>query len=78
MIDPEVAPDARVRQTAAETLGRLGPSVLIDPQTNQEDARLKSLAIAALRRAIGDDDAGVRSAASDALLTLLPPPRKKL
>jgi HEAT repeat protein len=51
--------DADVRRTAAETLGRIGP--------------LARDAIGPLRQALQDDNPAVRRAASDALLSILPP-----
>ena len=76
-LDPEIAPDAKVRQAAADTLGKLGPRALINPVTNQVDPEITDRVLRALRRAIGDDDATVRSAASDALLNLIPTPERK-
>ncbi|MBM4071501.1 MAG: HEAT repeat domain-containing protein [Planctomycetes bacterium] len=58
----EASPDARVRQTAAEILGKFGPSA--------------TTAVPALRQALGDDDADVRSRAADALLSILVPAAK--
>jgi HEAT repeat protein len=52
--------DPRVRRTAAETLGSFG--------TEAKNA------VPALRRALQDEDADVRQAASDALLSIMPPP----
>ena len=52
--------DPRVRRTAAETLGSFGPQA--------------RNAVPALRRALQDEDADVRQAASDALLNIMPPP----
>lgn len=75
-LNPQVAPDPRVRQVAAEVLGKLGPRALINPATNQIDTSVKDLVFAALRRAIGDEDPIVRSNASDALLSLNPLPKK--
>jgi HEAT repeat protein len=49
--------DLRVRQTAAETLGRFGP--------------LARQAVPALREALGDDDAEVLENASNAILNIL-------
>jgi HEAT repeat protein len=59
----EVAPDARLRRTAAEALGKLGPAA--------------RSALPALRRALGDDDSEVRVNASDAILNILEAPKKK-
>jgi HEAT repeat protein len=74
-LNPDVSSDPRVRAAAAEVLGKLGPRIFIDPQTKQVDTALFNLVIAALRRSIGDDDANVRASASDALLSLIPPPK---
>jgi HEAT repeat protein len=52
--------DADVRRYAAETLGKVGP--------------LATAAVPALRQALRDDNPSVRRAASDALLSILPPP----
>ncbi|MCI0376214.1 MAG: HEAT repeat domain-containing protein [Gemmataceae bacterium] len=59
LIDALNHADHRVRKAAAETLGRFGPAA--------------HLAVPALRRVLGDDEAGVRAAASDAILSILPP-----
>lgn len=59
--------DARVRRAAAETLGKYGP-LARNPAT-----------VAALRRAMGDEDQEVRINASEALLAVLgedPPPKQ--
>jgi HEAT repeat protein len=56
-------PDARVRRTAAEILGKYG--------------RLAESAVPALREALGDDDMDVRRYASDALLSILIRPAKE-
>ena len=57
-------PDVRVRRAAAETLGSLG---------RPSDAEHAQQAVAALRRALNDDDAEVRLSASEAVLTMLAP-----
>jgi HEAT repeat protein len=49
--------DPRLRKASAETLGRIGPPA--------------QPAVAALRRLLGDDNADVRTAASDAILAIL-------
>jgi HEAT repeat protein len=53
--------DPRVRKTAAEGLGRLGPAA--------------QSAVPVLRRALQDEDQEVRQAASDALLNITPVPK---
>lgn len=59
----DASQDARVRQTAAEILGKFGP--------------LATAAVPALRQALGDDDADVRARAADALLSILVPAAKE-
>ncbi len=59
----DVAPDPRVRKAAAEVLGKFGP--------------LAQTALPALRDVLGDDDAEVRAAASDAILSILVPAGKE-
>jgi HEAT repeat protein len=54
-------PDARVRRTAAEVLGRYGKAA--------------APAVPALRNALGDEDPEVRTRASDALLNILFQPK---
>jgi HEAT repeat protein len=76
-LNPDISPDPKVRAAAAEVLGKLGPKIFLDPQTNQVDREVFNQVIAALRHAIGDEDNNVRAGASDALLSLLPPPPKK-
>src|SRR5262249_218776 len=76
-LNPDISPDPRVRAAAAEVLGKLGPKIFHHPETNQVDTQVFNQVIAALRRAIGDEDANVRAGASDALLSLIPPPTKE-
>ena len=67
----------KVREAAAKTLGSFGSGALIDPHTGKVDDRVYQQVISALRRAIGDEDASVRAAASDALLNLVAESPKK-
>ena len=53
-LNPEISPDAKVREAAARTLDRFGPRALVDPDSGKIDERLYQHVIGALRRAIGD------------------------
>jgi HEAT repeat protein len=61
--------DVRVRRQAAETLGLLGRPA--DPKLTQNEIdTLTQKEIDALRKALRDEDAGVRLSASEAILTI--------
>jgi HEAT repeat protein len=61
--------DVRVRRQAAETLGLLGRPA--DPKLTQKEIdTLTQKEIDALRKALRDEDAGVRLSASEAILTI--------
>src|SRR5262245_12966093 len=49
-LNPDISPDAKVRAAAAEVLGKLGPKIFLDPQTNQVETQVFNRVIAALRR----------------------------